>query len=331
MPDLENENPLNEFEYTEEEKAELAKLDELNDESDELRNETSDIEQLAYEVIKADTKHKAPEDDPDLEIDNEFVDNLLKPDPELTPDPAIKTEPEVDPEEEHEPEPAPNYDAQLEELEQQKLAAQGEVDDTLEKLQQLAEQFDDGEVSQGKYDIEKLKLERELRRNEKTLDKAEQAHESLSEVATEKLDEYHNTRANVWRNDLMRFLGDPANEVIANNHHIALDFDETLEKLGKSGVLNGLNNQQILQSVRNQLAFTVPELRTTQYTPAAKAATKPAKPTQKANIPASLSQMQTQEIPADDPFAFIRKLSGVEYEKAISKLSEEQQEKLLFS
>ena len=304
----ENENPLNEFEYTEEEKAELARLDAANEESDELNNPSDDVI------------------DPELEVDDDLVNDLLK--PEIDP---LVPETVIQPEFEIEPEPAPDYDAQLEELEQQKQAAQGEVDDTLDKLQQLVEQFDDGEVSQGKYDIEKLKLERELRRNEKTLDKAEQAHESLSEVATEKLDEYHNTRVNVWRNDLMRFLGDPANEVIANNHHIALDFDETLEKLGKSGVLNGLNNQQILQSVRNQLAFTVPELRTTQYTPAAKAATKPAKPTQKANIPASLSQMQTQEIPADDPFAFIRKLSGVEYEKAISKLSEEQQEQLLFS
>lgn len=321
MSDLENENPLNEFEYTEEEKAELARLDAANEESDELTDAPDDVI------------------DPELEVDDGLIDDLLNPeiDPLVpvdnidTPAPAAVPETVIEPELENEPEPAPDYDEQLQELEQQKQAAQGEVDDTLDKLQQLAEQFDDGEVSQGKYDIEKLKLERELRRNEKTLDKAEQAHESLSEVATEKLDEYHNTRANVWRNDLMRFLGDPANEVIANNHHIALDFDETLEKLGKSGVLNGLNNQQILQSVRNQLAFTVPELRTTQYTPAAKAATKPAKPTQKANIPASLSQMQTQEIPADDPFAFIRKLSGVEYEKAISKLSEEQQEKLLFS
>lgn len=322
MSDTHDENTLNEFEYTDEEKAELARLDAANEESDELTNAPND-------------ETKLNDTDPELEVGDDLVNDLLK----LEIDPLVPVDntdtpaPEtvIQPEVEIEPEPAPDYDAQLEELEQQKQAAQGEVDDTLDKLQQLAEQFDDGEVSQGKYDIEKLKLERELRRNEKTLDKAEQAHESLSEVATEKLDEYHNTRANVWRNDLMRFLGDPANEVIANNHHIALDFDETLEKLGKSGVLNGLNNQQILQSVRNQLAFTVPELRTTQYTPAAKAATKPAKPTQKANIPASLSQMQTQEIPADDPFAFIRKLSGVEYEKAISKLSEEQQEKLLFS
>ena len=317
----ENENPLNEFEYTEEEKAELARLDAANDESDELTDATDDETKL----VDVD-----PEEDPDLIVDDGLIDDLLTPGEEPAKvEPAA--DPAIQPEVEIEPEPAPDYDEQLQELEQQKQAAQGEVNDTLDKLQQLAEQFDDGEVSQGKYDIEKLKLERELRRSEKSLDKAEQAHDSLSEVATEKLDEYHTSRRVTWRNDLVGFLEDPANEVIANNQHIAEQFDTLLQSMGQSGVFEGLNNQQILQSVRNQLSFRVPELGKTAYTPAAKAATKPAKPTQKPNIPASLSQMQTQEIPADDPFAFIRKLSGVEYEKAISKLSEEQQEQLLFS
>lgn len=323
MPDLENENHLNEFEYTEEEKAELAKLDKLNDDSDELLNEPSELNQDEELVVD-------PEDDPDLELDNEFVDDLLKPEPELTPDPAIKPEPEVDPEEEPEPEPAPDYDEKLEELEQQKTAAQGDVDDTLDKLQQLAEQFDDGEVSQGKYDIEKLKLERELRRHEKAFDKAEQAHESLNVEATAKVEEYHDTRRNAWQNDLIGFLEDPANAVIASNQHIAEQFDALLQSMGQSGVFNGLNNQQVLQSVRNQLSFRVPELSKTPYVPQAATKTKPPKPTQKANIPTSLSQMQTQEIPADDPFAFIRKLSGVAYEQAISKLSEEQHNELLY-
>ena len=40
--------------------------------------------------------------------------------------------------------------------------------------------------------------------------------------------------------------------------------------------------------------------------------------------------MNVKEVPADDPFAYIRKLSGVEYEQAISKLSEEQQDAFFF-
>lgn len=325
MSDTHDENTLNEFQYTDKEKAELAKLDTLNDDSDELSNNTDDIK------IEPGTDPENLGDIEDLELGDGLIDDLLKPEPEKEPVPTPQPE-TVPAEPEPEPEPFPNFDEQLEDLEQQKQSAQGEVDDTIDKLEKLAEQFDEGEVSQGKYDLEKLKLERELRRNEKALDKVEQAHESLSQEATTKVNEYQDTRRNVWRSDLLSFLKDPANEVIANNQHVAEQFDALLASMGQSGVFDGLNNQQVLQSVRNQLSFRVPELSKTPYTPQTKAApaAKPPKPTQKADIPASLSQMQTKEMPADDPFAYIRKLSGVAYEEAISKLSEEQHDALLY-
>ena len=335
MPDLENENALNEFEYTDEEKAEIARLEELNEHSDELKTDPSPEEELLASIVDSKKQSGELEEDPenpdldDLELGDGLIDDLLKPEPSKKPE----TDPEPAPEPEVEVEPAPNFDEQLEELEQEKQSAQGGVDDTVDKLEKLAEQFDEGEISQGKYDVEKLKLERELRRNEKAFDKAEQAHEALSEEATTKVEKYHDTRRTVWRNDLIGFLEDPANELIASNEHVAQQFDTLLSSMGQSGVFNGLNNQQILQSVRNQLSFHVPELSKTTYTPQTKAstATKPPKPTQKANIPASLSQMQPKEAPADDPFAFIRKLSGVAYEEALSKLSEEQQNEMLFN
>lgn len=330
MPDLNKENSLNEFEYTDEEKAELAKLDEINGDSDELVAQPSDLD----DGVNIDPKPE--ETDPELTVDENLIDDLLKPEPEEKTELAKKQEPEPDPAPEptvEEVEPLPNFDEQLAELDQQKQEAQGKVDDTLDQLAALAEKFDDGEISQGKYDVEKLKLERELRRVEKELDKVEQAHENLSSEAETKINAYQDSRRTVWRNDLIDFLQDSANEVIANNQHVAEQFDALLQSMGQSGVFEGLNNHQILQSVRNQLSFRVPELGKTQYNPEVKtdpAKAKPPKPTQKANIPASLSQMNAQEMTADDPFAYIRKLSGVKYEEAISKLSEEQQEKFLF-
>ena len=328
MPDLNEENSLNEFEYTDEEKAELAKLDELNGDSDELAAQPSDLD----DGVNIDPK--PAETDPELIVDENLIDDLLKPEPEEKTKPVEKQEPEPDPDlTVEEVELLPNFDEQLAELDQQKQEAQGKVDDTLDQLAALAEKYDDGEISQGKYDVEKLKLERELRRVEKELDKVEQTHENLSSEAETKINAYQDSRRTVWRNDLIDFLQDSANEVIANNQHVAEQFDALLQSMGQSGVFEGLNNQQILQSVRNQLSFRVPELGKTQYNPEVKtdpAKAKPPKPTQKANIPASLSQMNAQEMPADDPFAYIRKLSGVKYEEAISKLSEEQQEKFLF-
>lgn len=325
MSDINDESTLNEFEYTEEEKAELAKLDAINENSDELKTELNE-EQVSLEDIEKEKQ----QGEQDLEVGDEFLDELLNPEDTAKQEAAAEGGPAEH--EEHEPEPEPDFQAQLDEAEQRLQEAQGNVDDTLNKLRELAEQYDEGEISQGKYDVQKLELERELRRNERLYEKAEGELEQVSSEANNKISEYQDARRNAWRNELIEFLNDPANEVIGSNPHIAEQFDRLLASMGGSGVFEGLNNKQILQSVRNQLSFHVPELRDTPYTPkAAKTKGKPAKPThENSNVPASLSQMNVKELPADDPFAYIRKLSGVEYEQAISKLSEEQQDAFFF-
>lgn len=335
MSDINDESTLNEFEYTDEEKAELAKLDALNENSDELKTE-ADEEQVSLEDIKKEQE----QGNQDLEVGDEFLDELLNPEdtakqeqggegepaePKIEPEPEPEVEPEV------EPEPLPDYQAQLDEAEQRLQESQGNIDDTLNKLRELAEQYDEGEISQGKYDVQKLELERELRRNERQHEKLEGELEQINSEADSKLSAYQDARRNAWRNELIEFLDDPANEVIGSNPHIAEQFDKLLASMGSSGVFEGLNNKQILQSVRNQLSFHVPELRDKPYTPKASKQNKPAKPRhENSNVPASLSQMNVKEVPADDPFAYIRKLSGVEYEQAISKLSEEQQDAFFF-
>lgn len=335
MSDINDESTLNEFEYTDEEKAELAKFDALNENSDELKTEAGE-EQVSLEAIEK-AKQQGEQD---LEVGDEFLDELLNPEdtakqeqggegepaePKIEPEPEPEVEPEV------ELEPLPDYQAQLDEAEQRLQESQGNIDDTLNKLRELAEQYDEGEISQGKYDVQKLELERELRRNERLYEKAEGELEQVSSEANSKISEYQDTRRNAWRNELIEFLDDPANEVIGSNPHVAEQFDKLLASMGSSGVFEGLNNKQILQSVRNQLSFHVPELRDKPYTPKASKQNKPAKPRhENSNVPASLSQMNVKEVPADDPFAYIRKLSGVEYEQAISKLSEEQQDAFFF-
>lgn len=324
MSDINDENVLNEFEYTEEEKAELAKLDAINENSDELKTELNE-EQVSLEDIEKEKQ----QGEQDLEVGDEFLDELLNPEDTAKQEAAAEGGPAEH--EEHEPEPEPDFQAQLDEAEQRLQEAQGNVDDTLNKLRELADQYDEGEISQGKYDVQKLELERELRRNERLYEKAEGELEQVSSEANSKISEYQDARRNAWRNELIEFLNDPANEVIGSNPHIAEQFDRLLASMGGSGVFEGLNNKQILQSVRNQLSFHVPELRDKPYTPKASKQNKPAKPRhENSNVPASLSQMNVKEVPADDPFAYIRKLSGVEYEQAISKLSEEQQDAFFF-
>lgn len=320
MSDVNDDDTLNEFEYSEEELAELAKLNELNDDSDELTPVPAEEETV---IVPGE----------DLDIDDDLIDDLLEPDTKKQPEPEPTPKPEPEPEPEVEPQPeediAPDFDEQLEESTQRVQEAQGNIDDTINKIKELGEKYDDGEIGEGRYKTLSFELERELRRHEKVLDKVEQAHEALENEANNQTHAYQESRRNAWRNDLVGFLEDPANAVIANNQHVAEQFDVLLQSMGQSGVFEGLNNQQVLQSVRNQLSFRVPELSKTEYAPQATKA-KPPKPTQKADIPASLSQMNAQEMPADDPFAYIRKLSGVAYEQALSKLTPEQNDAYFF-
>ena len=77
MSDVNDDDTLNEFEYSEEELAELAKLNELNDDSDELTPVPAEEE----------TAIVPGGDSEELELDDDFVDDLLNPG-------EVKTEPE---------------------------------------------------------------------------------------------------------------------------------------------------------------------------------------------------------------------------------------------
>ena len=230
------------------------------------------------------------------------------------------------------PEPYPDYADKIEELDQQRQAANGDITDTLDQLRELSEKFDEGELGQGAYDHQKLTLERQLRQQEVTAQKIDSSYESVVSEANEKIESYNDNQKSKWQSNILEFLDNPDNELIKNNPNVANKFDSLLENMGKSGVFEGLTQKQVLQAVRNQLVFHVPELKSTSSKPQKQQQqAKPEKPKQNgANIPATLSQMQTLEVPDQtDPYAYIRKLNGIEYEKAVGALSETELDKYL--
>ena len=91
MSDVNDDDTLNEFEYSEEELAELAKLNELNDDSDELK--------------QAPAEEDVAVPGEDLEIDDDFVDDLLEQDAKKQPEPEPTPKPEPEPEPDPEPTP----------------------------------------------------------------------------------------------------------------------------------------------------------------------------------------------------------------------------------
>ncbi|MDC4360963.1 hypothetical protein NQ651_17395 [Acinetobacter baumannii] len=327
---------LNEFEYTDEEKAEIEKLNnkadsdnEKDDDLDEdfvddlLKNENDDED--ALEVKDPET----PATPSTQENDNEDNDDEL--DPGTNPDNeagnAGQDGKENDQEIEDETVPLPNFDEQLEELDQQRQEAQGKVSDAFSKLEELGQQFDDGEIGQGKYDTQKALLERDIRQYEGEVSRIDSQYEALSNTAAETIDAYNKSQADKFNQELLNFVKKEENSYLMTNPNIAGEFDHLLKTLGNSGVFDGMSNRQIIETVNNTLLVRHPELKTAKpkADPEQKKETpaKPPKPKhEQPNIPTSLSAIPPIEVnDQTDPFAHIRKLNGIDYEAAIQKLT----------
>lgn len=328
---------VNEFELTEEEKAELAALDAQNDDSEELTDVNS--ESKLFDDIHIDDEDvnnrggAAGQQEEKTENDNPDNNN-----PELgagggdngatgagnnagSGDGAENNNND-------DIEPPKDYSAEIEELDQQKQEADGKIQDTLDQLKELSTKFDDGEIGQGQYDFDRLKLQRELNKLEVNAQRIESKQETIQQQAETEIQAYQQKSQQGWFNNLRAFVDLPENELIKNNPNVANKFDQILNGLNEAGLLDGLSHSQVLSTVRTNLAIHFPALNSA--VPAQpkeqNQGNKPPKPTHdKANIPLSLANQQTLEIPDQtDPFAYIRKLDGIEYEKAIEKLSEEQ-------
>lgn len=337
-----NESLDDEFKYTPEELEEIARLEKQNKDSDTFIDPELDPE--AEHTPSEDPKNP---DDPEFDFDDETLADLTKPtvdpnDPPAeeipggkadTPDPEIA--PEIDPEPEIIP---PDFGEQLEELQQRHAEAKGKAQDTLDKISDLGQQLDDGEIGQGRYDAELARLQRDLAKHDRVVEKLDGELESLQGEADNKIAEYQEQVRAAWKSDLRSFLGQPENALIAGNINVAEKFDSIFNEYAEKGIFEGMNNHQVLQTIRDRLSMTYElppfQVKATKQAKAAaeqKPNPKPPKPTQQDKpIPVSLTQSSAIESPQDDPFVHIKKLKGIAYEEAIAALSPAQRDKFLF-
>ncbi|EQB5549538.1 hypothetical protein ACYQIL_002935 [Acinetobacter baumannii] len=335
---------LNEFEYTDEEKAEIEKLNKKADSDNEDEDNDNELDDdFVEDLLKNDEEDEEDEEDktdesntPPSSEEDENQDN----DDELDPGTKTDNENEIDDKEngqndplvEEEVEPLPNFDEQLEELDQQRQAVQGKVSDAFSKLEELGEQFDNGEIGQGKYDTQKALLEREIRQYEGEVSKLDAKYEALSNTAAETIDAYNKSQADKFNQELLNFVKKEENNYLMTNPNLAGEFDQLLKAFGNAGVFDGMSNIQIIETVNNTLLVRHPELKTvrpkTKADPEQKIEknAKPPKPKhENPKIPTSLSNIPAVEVnDQTDPFAHIRKLSGIEYEAAIQSLTPKQ-------
>ena len=328
---------INEFELTDAEKAELAALDAQNGDSDEVKQLDGSIEDESelFDDIEIDetalnnqggnnqenTEHN---DNPDNNNPEHGANDGNNGDAGNGNDAGAGQNGENN--NDNDIPPPKDYSEELEELDQQKQEADGKVQDILDQLKELADKYDDGDIAQGKYDFDTLQLKRQLGKQEAAAERIQSAQEDLLNKANTEAQSHLEKQQQVWLGSLRNFIDLPENELIKNNPNVANKFDQILSGLNDAGVLDGLTQSQVLATVRTNLAMHFPELNSAVVSKQKEDPKKPPKPShEKVDIPLSLANQQTLEVPDQtDPFAYIRKLSGIEYEKAIAALDEQQ-------
>lgn len=324
---------LNEFEYTAEELAEIKALD--NDNSDEETNDGVKSDDLEDADLK---ETQNSNNDNKENPDDALIDELLQNndgEQNQDKDENLKIEANNPTQVNENNDTAvdiPDYSKEFEEIEQQKQEAKGNIDDVLNKIDELAEQFDSGIIGQGKYDAQRIRLQQELNQYQDSLKSIEQSELTLNTKAKES----QNSLQEQWHKDFNSFASLPENKAIVSNIHIAEYFDETFNRLASSGMFNGISNIQALEQAKALTALKYPEINSFKSVEQDQANNNSGnKQTKKpvhdgANIPVSLSGMQALDTPDQvNPFAYLDKLSGIAHEEAISKLSPAQLDEYL--
>lgn len=195
--------------------------------------------------------------------------------------------------------------------------------DAENKVIDLGDQLENGEINQAKYEIEKRRIMREI----EAIEASQLATSQVLEERESALQEA-STASNPWYVAATEFLSAPGNEVFnaAGEHH--------------EGLKNAIQFAVGLKANENKTPAEIIAIASNAYramtgmsAQAPVAAPTPAKATKpQPNIPPTLGMMQAALPNNDDsPYAFLTNLSGPSYEAAYSKLTPDQRDAYLDS
>lgn len=194
--------------------------------------------------------------------------------------------------------------------------------DAENKVIDLGDQLENGEINQAKYEIEKRRLMRDI-------EAIEASQLMTSQVLEQKEVELQDASAasDPWYIAASDFLKDPGNEIFnaAGEHH--------------DGLKNAIQFAVGLKANENKTPAEIIAIASNAYramtgmpAPAAAPAAPAKAPKPQPNIPPTLGMMQAALPNNDDaPYAHLSNLSGPAYEAAYSKLSQDQRDAYLSS
>lgn len=194
------------------------------------------------------------------------------------------------------------------------------------ELDELAQKYDDGDIAQGAYDRQKAKLESKERSIQSAIDSDTNAQRQIVDKDTQRsaiLSERYEKQFNDYST---AFLALPENQIFVTDQAARLKLQETINRMGESGMSDGLTAKQTIDAARAHVAISLqlpPPVVLSQDKPKGKGRQTPIA------VPPSVAAMSAVMGNGVDvgEFAHLDKLSGLAYETALSKMSESARER----
>lgn len=197
---------------------------------------------------------------------------------------------------------------------------QSELDERISELEseleKLADQFDDGEIGQGKYDAEKSRIDRELQRLDQ---QSESIITQIAQVNT-RAAQTQQAQADAFAAASTKFLERPENEVFREPGIFQGAFNQMMQQMAASLPATATYDE-LLDKTRAELAkvMILPGATPEQAKPSAKQGKRP----DSGRIPPDIGSMSAvvQNTPAHR-FSHLDALDGVALEDALADMSE---------
>lgn len=218
-------------------------------------------------------------------------------------------------------------------LANRRLAVDEKFDDLTERFRNLGNQYTDGDISEGDYQAEKLKLEREMRQLER---EEQNLIDKQTELTTQKQVE-NEQQIHVFQSVADEFLARPENAVFTAGSAELQALDQQIQLIASNTPQGSMSWGELFDKARATVAtyMDLPKVGTDKADGKADGKADDTTVTVKVKspeIPPHLGMMPSAvNNSVNDKFAHLDKLEGVEYDQALARLSEADQAEYLKS
>ena len=195
---------------------------------------------------------------------------------------------------------------------------QAAFEEAMQEYTDLADQLDDGDIGQGKYEAESYRLKAKLEALDRDIQALQKQHDSVEHVVDQRAQAKHEEFVQA----ATAFLSQPENQMFQQGTPEWAALDAQIIHLQTNHP--NMPSTEVMQRARQAAVALLGIADAPKPTE-----TKPKRADTTINIPPTLGNMPAAESNSGGEFSHLDNLTGVALERAVSKLSPEQQSRYL--